>query len=194
MKRIIPSSEAALRAISHAACIVGGWLVILLSIGICVEVFLRKVFSESLQGIDEYGGYTLATTASLGLAYCFYEHAHIQIDVVVRKLPKRLGRVFAVIAILALGIVVGMLALGAIRLTDESYLFGAFSNTPLRTPIYYPQAIWAGGFCLFFLAIVLRLLHLLQTILLGDKDATSDLLGEARSGEDSQITRIQGIE
>ncbi|MEM7744835.1 MAG: TRAP transporter small permease [Pseudomonadota bacterium] len=194
MRRVIPAAETALKAVSHAACIVGGWLVILLSVGICVEVVLRKAFSQSLQGIDEYGGYALAVTASLGMAYCFYEHAHIKIDLVVRKLPKRFARVLSVIAIVALGIVVGMLALEAFSLSEESYMFGAFSNTPLRTPIYYPQAIWALGFGLFVLAIVLRLLHIMQSLLLNDSAATGELLGESGTVEGTKPTPMQGIE
>ncbi len=194
MKRIIPNAEAAVRAVSHGACIVGGWLVILLSFGICIEVFLRKVFNESLQGVDEYGGYALATTASLGLAYCFYEHAHIRIDLVVRKLPRSLARVFGVIAIIALGSVVWMLAYEAVRLTQESHMFGAFSNTPLRTPIHYPQAIWAAGFGLFFIAILLRLLHVLQAALLRDSAALGDMLGEADAEPEGDPGRMRGVE
>ncbi|WP_417720200.1 TRAP transporter small permease subunit [Salipiger sp.] len=195
MKRIIPTAEAALQAVSHAACIIGGWFVILLSFGICVEVVLRKVFNASLQGIDEYGGYALATTASLGLAYCFYEHAHIRIDLVVRKLPRPVGRLLAVLAIAILGVVVAMLALEAYRLTEESQMFGAFSNTPLRTPMVYPQAIWTAGFCLFFLAILVRLLHLFQTVLTGDEAGTAELLGENASGAGSvDGARVQGLE
>jgi len=194
MKRIIPNAETALRAVSYASCIVGGWLVILLSFAIFVEVLLRKVFNKSLQGVDEYGGYALATTAALGLAYCFYEHAHIRIDLVVRVLPKMLGRVLAIFAIAVFGVVVGILALEAVRLTQESYMFGAFSNTPLRTPLYYPQAIWATGLCLFFVVIVLRLLHLLQAAVQRDTDAIRDMLGETVSDDSYETTRMQGIE
>ncbi|PIL17721.1 hypothetical protein P775_23385 [Puniceibacterium antarcticum] len=152
------------------------------------------MFNESLQGVDEYGGYALATTASLGLAYCFYEHAHIRIDLVVRKLPKMLGRVFAVFAVAAFGTVIGLLAIEAVRLTEESYMFGAFSNTPLRTPIYYPQAVWAAGLCLFFVAIALRLLRLLQAAMQRDSDSIGDMLGEAESDDGHEATRLQGIE
>lgn len=168
-------------ALSRAACIIGGWCVILLAVGICVEVVLRKVFNDSLQGVDEYGGYVLAVTASLGMAYAFYENAHIRIDLVVRRLPRRLGRVMALLAIAALGTVVATLAWEAWRLTEESHFFGAFSNTPLRTPLVYPQAIWTGGFCLFFLAILLRLLHLFQSLLTGND--VSELLGDASGPE-----------
>lgn len=194
MKRIVPAAEDVLRRVSQAACIIGGWLIILLSIGICVEVVLRKVFSTSLQGIDEFGGYALAITASLGMAYCFFEHAHIQIDLVVRKLPTRLGRVFAIIAMIGLGAVVGMIAWEAVKLTQESHMFGAFSNTPLRTPIHYPQGIWAAGFCLFFLAIVLRLIHVLQSILTRDPETTDTLLGRTGSGTAAELTRMKGLE
>lgn len=187
MKRIVPTAEAALKAVSYGACIVGGWLVIALSFAICVEVVLRRVFNDSLQGIDEYGGYALATTASLGLAYCFYEHAHIRIDLVVRRLPPWLGRILSVVAVVTLGFVAVLLALEAYRLAEESRLFGAFSNTPLRTPIFYPQAIWAAGLFLFALAIALRLVHLLQAALQRDIAAVDEMLGRATEDAPSRF-------
>ncbi|GGB17626.1 TRAP transporter small permease subunit [Allosediminivita pacifica] len=194
MKRIIPTAERGLKALSHTACILGGWFVILLSVGICIEVFLRKVFNESLQGVDEYGGYALAITASLGFAYCFYEHAHIRIDLLTRRLPRTLGRALSIFAIVMLGVVAGLLGLQSIRLAQESQLFMAFSNTPLRTPIVYPQAIWAAGFCLFFVAIVLRLLHIFQSLLSGDGDRLGDLLGESTSDDGVEGSTRQGVE
>lgn len=194
MKQIIPAAESVVRSISRGACIIGGWSVILLSIGICVEVVLRKVFSTSLQGIDEYGGYTLAVTASLGMAYCFCENAHIQIDVLVRRLPRKLARALACVAIAVLGLVVWIILFEAYRLTRESFDFGAFSNTPLRTPIGYPQAIWTGGFGLFLIAIILRLLHIAQSILTGDNARTAELLGETSTGELGKLPKVRGLE
>ncbi len=59
MKNIGNSVEGGVKTISRIAYIVGGWLLILLSIMVCAEIVLRKVFNQSLQGVDEYGGYRL---------------------------------------------------------------------------------------------------------------------------------------
>jgi TRAP-type C4-dicarboxylate transport system permease small subunit len=115
--------------------------------------------------VDEYGGYVLAITSAVGFAYTFYEGSHIRIDVLVRLLPRSLRMASWFIAHLSLIFVAALFAQHAVFLALESWDFGAFANTPLRTPLYIPQAIWAGGFCLFVIALVVRLAVILEGVL-----------------------------
>ena len=107
MRHIVNKVETAMGAVSTAFCLIGGWLLIALSFAICLEVIL------SLQGIDEYGGYALAVTSALGMAFCFYDHAHIRIDLLVRRLPSPLFRASSFIAIATLGATAWYLTSGA---------------------------------------------------------------------------------
>ena len=164
MKNLSGSVENGVKAISRMAYIVGGWALIVLSIMVCVEVVLRKVFSLSLQGVDEYGGYALAITSAVGFAFTFYEGSHIRIDVLVRLLPRFLRITSSVVAHLSLIAVAALLANYAVDLTVESWEIGAFANTPLRTPLYIPQAVWSAGLCLFVIALVVRLAVILEGV------------------------------
>lgn len=164
MKNIGNSVEGGVKTISRIAYIVGGWLLILLSIMVCAEIVLRKVFNQSLQGVDEYGGYALAVTSAIGFAFAFYEGSHIRIDVLVRRLPQSLRILSSLVAHLSLLVVAGLFAWYAALLTIESWEIDAFANTPLRTPLYIPQAIWAGGMGLFFVALSVRLLVIVEGV------------------------------
>ena len=157
MKNYTGKIEEITRPLSAVVCIAGGWFLILMSVLVCVEVLLRKVFSHSLQGVDEYGGYALALTSALGFAYAFYEGSHIKIDVLVRLLPRSWRICSALMAHISLFVVATILAYQAVLQALYSWNLKAFANTPLRTPLYIPQGIWAAGFCLFSLALGIRI-------------------------------------
>lgn len=189
MKNLSTSVEDRVKALARVACIVGGWLLILLSIMVCAEIVLRKVFNHSLQGVDEYGGYALAVTSAIGFAFAFYEGSHIRIDVLVRRLPRSLRILSSVVAHLSLLVVAGLFAKYAVLLTIESWEINAFANTPLRTPLYVPQAIWAGGMCLFFVALSVRLLVMLEGVV---RKQWPDLVAllDTRDADVAEIERV----
>ncbi len=194
MKRIVNTLETALGAVSSAACILGGWLLVALSFAICLEVVLRKAFSLSLQGIDEYGGYALAVTSALGMAFCFYDHAHIRIDLLVRRLPRLLFRASSVLAVATLGATAWYLASGAWSVTLESWQFGAFANTPLRTPLYLPQGIWAIGLTIFLAAILVRLLRVLLAAVTRDEATLRETLDHNSDEAAEVVEGVGGVE
>ena len=194
MKNIGGNAEGWVKAFSRFAYIVGGWLLILLSIMVCAEIILRKVFNQSLQGVDEYGGYALAVTSAIGFAYAFYEGAHIRIDVLVRRMPQSLRILSALVAHLSLLVVAGLFAKYAVLLTIESWEIDAFANTPLRTPLYIPQAIWAGGMCLFFVALLVRLFMIIEGAVRKQWPDLAALL-DTRDADATEIERVlQDIE
>ncbi|MBL9059563.1 MAG: TRAP transporter small permease, partial [Mangrovicoccus sp.] len=69
----------ALRALDRVAIVlalVAGVAVAILSGLIVFDIAARSLFRYSLQGTDELGGYTLALTGSLGLAFTLIRRGH----------------------------------------------------------------------------------------------------------------------
>ncbi|MCX7152023.1 MAG: TRAP transporter small permease subunit [Proteobacteria bacterium] len=66
-----------------------GLVFLYLSFAVAVETTMRKVFNQSLQGVDELGGYCLAVGAALAFTLALLSRAHIRIDLV----HERLGRI-----------------------------------------------------------------------------------------------------
>lgn len=188
MESYIGPFESFLKKLSRHVCILGGWLLILASIMICVEVVLRKIFNHSLQGIDEYGGYSLALTAALGLSYAFYESTHIRIDVLIRLLPKPLRIISGILALITLFGVAMFFAFITLSHAFESWNLGAFANTPLRTPLYIPQSIWAAGFCLFAMILGVRLLLLIEMAIRKQKSQVLNFLDTDQGASEIKTT------
>lgn len=191
MRSLLKKTESKFQSFSKYICIAGGWLLIFISVVICVEIFLRKVFSLSLQGVDEYGGYALAITASLGLTYAFYEGTHIKIDVLVRLLPQPVRIASSLLAQVTLFGVASFLAFRAILHTLESWEISAFANTPLRTPLCFPQGIWASGFTFFMIALGIRLLLVLELTVKRDGIKLKELLDTNQDEEDVKTAIVQ---
>ncbi|MGF1736581.1 TRAP transporter small permease subunit [Photobacterium satsumensis] len=160
--------EFRLKQASSKLCIVSGWLLILLSLAVCFEVLVRKIFNYSLQGVDEYGGYILAISSALGFVYAFYANSHIKIDLLVRRLPKKAQLILSLFSNACLMFVVLLFAYQTLLLAYESWEFMAISNTPLRTPIYIPQLIWSLAWFSFAIAIAFRITNMLIYIRVND--------------------------
>ena len=76
----------------------GGYILLLLSLVIVFEILARKLFSYSLQGVDEIGGYVVAGTGAFGFAYALIERTHTRIDLVLGHVPKPVRNFLNVIA------------------------------------------------------------------------------------------------
>lgn len=141
-----------LRRLTEGLAVLAGWALLGLSIAIVVEVVLRKAFRTSLQGVDELGGYLFAVTATVGFAYALFTRSHIRIDVLLRTLPPPAKAVADVIALLLLNFFVWMLLWRAVAVAWQSWSFNAMAVSPLETPLYIPQALWALAMALFAVA------------------------------------------
>ncbi len=144
MERLQEISEK----ISRFAVYICGTLLILSAVLVAVEVVMRKVFRESLQGADEYSGYILAISVTWAFSYALYRRAHIRIDALYVKLPYKVCCVLDLIALLSLLFFFSILSYLALEVLMESIRLGAQANTVRRTPLWIPQSIWVAG--LFF--------------------------------------------
>jgi TRAP-type C4-dicarboxylate transport system permease small subunit len=136
-----------------------GWMFIGLSLIVVGETVARKLFSYSLQGADELGGYILAVGSGLAFTIAFVERAHIRIDLLQAKLPaaaRALLDWFAVVSMAALALLfayVGWLVL------DETIEFQSNAPTPWATPLIYPQGAWYATLVIFALVTLVGALR-----------------------------------
>ena len=148
-----------LRGVSHVLALAVGWVLVLLSVTIVVEVFGRKLFAMSLQGVDEYGGYVLAIGSAVGFSLALFHKAHIRIDVVIRYLPVSVRAVADLVALAVLAFVAFELTFTAINVAMQSHAMQAQAVSPLRTPLDVPQGLWAAAFALFALSVIVVFLR-----------------------------------
>ena len=154
-----PSSAAAgarIDRLAAALAFVCGVGLLLLALLITWDIVARKAFGLSVQGTDELGGYVLALIGSLGMAHVLLRREFTRIDLVLPYLPARLRQVLHVAAYVALAGTVVFFAYRAGLTLQETLLFDSVANTPLQTPLWIPQGLWATGMALFAAAAVLH--------------------------------------
>jgi TRAP-type C4-dicarboxylate transport system permease small subunit len=119
---------------------------------IVYEIFARKLFNHSLQGVDEIGGYVVAITGTFGMALAALERAHTRIDVLLLRLPARVQAGLNLLSYVALGLGAAFMGYMGWRTLDESLTFGSVSSSPLQVPLWIPQSLWMAGLVLFALS------------------------------------------
>jgi TRAP-type C4-dicarboxylate transport system permease small subunit len=150
-----------IRKINVLLSLAGGYVLLLLSLVIVFEILARKLFSFSLQGVDEIGGYVVAGTGTFGFAYALIERTHTRIDIVLGHVPRLLRNS---LNILTYALVTGaalFITRYAYQALNESLLFNSHSPTPLQTPMWIPQGIWFAGLIVFSCTAMAMFVHLL---------------------------------
>ena len=133
------------------ASLAGGWWLLLFSVMTCVEIVGRKLFNVSLQGIDEYGAYTLAILAALGFSLALAEGSHTRIDLLLVRLPAPVQAALNLVAALLLAAVAVLLLVRGFDVVAQSWRFMSVANSPLQTRLWIPQAVWLAALGLFTL-------------------------------------------
>lgn len=132
-----------------------GYAFFALSIFIVVEILARKLFNYSFQGADEIGGYVLAAGTAGGFGFALIHRSHTRIDLLVSRLSGRRQAAFNLLAYVSLAAFATFMAWRACATLQQSIEFGSLASTPLQTPLWIPQSIWAGGLVLFAVAALI---------------------------------------
>lgn len=158
------------KQISYFSSCVFGYLCVALSVFICIEVILRKLFSTSLQGADELGGYVLAITSSIAFCVALIGNNHIRIDLVHYKFPKKMQALLNWVAKLSIVFLALLLAYASVGVLQETVSYGSTAPTPWATPLKYPQFFWCIGSILFSLLAVYYLYSATRLLIAGRWD------------------------
>lgn len=182
--------------ISKFVAIIAGYALVGLSIMITYDVVARKVFNASSVGTDEVGGYIVAIMAAFGFTYALLQHAHTRIDVFLKFFKGRLRAFFNAFALLCISIYASFMAWRAIDTLIESIHFGSRANTPLRTPQWIPQSLWACGLIIFALATILLTIHALWLLFRGKFEKNIVLYSPKTLQEEikEEIVAVEGFE
>ncbi len=139
---LMPRLTAALSAVF-------GWAFLALAALVTIETLVRKLFSVSLQGVDELGGYVLAVGSSLAFTIALIDRAHVRIDLVHRKLPRRIRAALDAVAASLLALFALLLVWVGYGVIRETLEYQSTAQTPWATPLIYPQGLWYATLLVF---------------------------------------------
>lgn len=128
-----------------------GIIFLVLSVIVAVETVARKVFSFSLQGADELGGYALALGSTLAFTLAIIGRNHIRVDVFHELLPRRVQAGLNWLSMTLLALFSTVVVLVSFNVLRETMQFGSTAQTPWATPLIVPQSLWYAGFIVFML-------------------------------------------
>src|SRR6266567_6007417 len=131
-----------------------GAIFLVLSVVVTVETIARKVFSFSIQGADELGGYALAVGSTIAFSLALMGRNHIRVDVFHEMFPRRLQAILNWLSVTMIALFAIAIALVSIKVLRETMEYGSTAQTPWATPLIYPQSIWYAGFVLFMLVAI----------------------------------------
>jgi len=66
-----------MKKLEGLAASIFGLAFLVLAVAVTIETVMRKVFNQSLQGVDELGGYILALAGALSFSVALVARAHI---------------------------------------------------------------------------------------------------------------------
>jgi TRAP-type C4-dicarboxylate transport system permease small subunit len=186
---------AFLDKLARAAIVAGGGMIFAAALLVSADVLARKLFGTSLGGADELSGYALAISTTWGLAAVLFARGNVRVDALYQHLPPRLRGALDLFGLVALSLFAIPLARHGYAVLETSWSLGALSNTPLKTPLWIPQALWVAGLVLFALMLVVLLVRASAAFVHGDLGTLHRLAGarsiqEEAAGEAAHGERV----
>lgn len=165
--------------LSNLASIIAGLMILTMAFVIAIDITARKFLNWTLQGADEFAGYTLAITGALALTHALFHKKHIRIDSILRPLNRWpvLRAAMDIFALVALAVFIIPLTALAGRVFWDSWNYGSKANTIIEVPLIYPQSLWLFGFIFFSAIILLLLLRSVIALLRRDLKTVNKLIG-----------------
>ena len=150
--------QSAAEGISRVGAIVGGAMLLIASILICIDITLRYTLSITLGGADELSGYALAISSAWGFSAALLSRSHIRIDTVYVRLKSVTARALLdLISLATLLFFFGMVTFYAWGVVRQSWVADSHSLSAIEAPLIIPQGLWFAGLLFFVLLCVLLL-------------------------------------
>ena len=170
--------QAAAEGISRIGAIIGGAMLLVASVLICIDITLRYTMSVTLGGADELSGYALAISSAWGFSAALLSRSHIRIDTVYVRLKSIKAR--ALLDLISLATMMGffgMVAWYAWGVVQQSWVSDSHSLSALEAPLVVPQGLWFAGLLFFVLLCALLLVRGLLAFMAGDYNGLFALIG-----------------
>src|ERR1700730_5673086 len=163
--------------ISRVGAIVGGALLLIASIAICIDITLRYTLSWTVGGADELSGYALAIASAWGLSAGLLTRSHIRIDTVYVRVRTRGRAVLDLLSLAAFMFFCSLVTYHAWGVLKQSWQSDSHSLSEIQMPLIVPQGLWVLGLAFFVAVSALLFVRGLRSFLANDLDALFALIG-----------------
>jgi TRAP-type C4-dicarboxylate transport system permease small subunit len=170
--------QAAAEGISRIGAIIGGAMLLVASVLICIDITLRYTMSVTLGGADEISGYALAISSAWGFSAALLSRSHIRIDTVYVRLKSiKVRALLDLISLATLMGFFGMVTWYAWGVVKQSWVSDSHSLSAIEAPLVIPQGLWFAGLLFFVFLCALLLVRGLLAFMAGDYPGLFALIG-----------------
>jgi TRAP-type C4-dicarboxylate transport system permease small subunit len=170
--------QAAAEGISRIGAIIGGAMLLVASVLICIDITLRYTMSVTLGGADEISGYALAISSAWGFSAALLSRSHIRIDTAYVRLKSiKVRALLDLISLATLMGFFGMVTWYAWGVVKQSWVSDSHSLSAIEAPLVIPQGLWFAGLLFFVFLCALLLVRGLLAFMSGDYPGLFALIG-----------------
>lgn len=170
--------QAAAEGVSRVGAIIGGAMLLVASVLICIDITLRYTMSITLGGADELSGYALAISSAWGFSSALLSRSHIRIDTVYVRLKSiKVRALLDLISLATLMGFFGMVTWYAWGVVKQSWVSDSHSLSAIEAPLVIPQGLWFAGLLFFVLLCALLLVRGLLAFIARDYNGLFALIG-----------------
>jgi TRAP-type C4-dicarboxylate transport system permease small subunit len=196
MKRLQGFAET----IARGGAIVGGAMLLVAALTICLDIFLRYTFAATVGGADELAGYALAIASAWGFSAALLSRSHIRIDTIYVRSRTRVRAALDLVSLGTFAVFIALVAWHGWGVLEQSLTSGSRSLSELETPLVVPQGIWLAGLVFFVAVAALLFVRALAALVQGNVAQLFQLIGSksavAEAEEEVRATAhaMQGTE
>jgi TRAP-type C4-dicarboxylate transport system permease small subunit len=130
---------------------VASTLFVVIILLICIDVGMRYFFNEPQVWAAEVCEYLMFAIAFMGAPWLLKQGGHVNVDIVVDRVPSKTRRLLAVAAGFVGAAVCGILAWFGAAAALDAYRSGVIEVRTLDVPKYYFMVVMALGYLLLFI-------------------------------------------
>lgn len=149
-------------------------LILFMMISTVADVGRRQFAGKAIDGVIEMGEVLMVSTVFLGLAYAETRGAHVNMTLVVRKLPPRIAAIANSLGLLLVLLVVGWMVYVTGMRAYESFSANEYRFGLVQIPIWPARIALAVGLAAYFAALLPRLVDDIRSIIRPEKPSIED--------------------
>src|ERR1044072_8159771 len=169
--------QAIAAGISRVGAIVGGAMLLIASIVMCIDIALRYTISKTLGGADELSGYALAIASAWGLSAAVLTRSHIRIDTVYVRVKSRLRAMLDLMSLAAFIFFFSLVTYYAWGVLKQSWDSDSHSLSEIQMPLVVPQGLWVAGLVFFVFVSALLFVRGARSFVANDLEALFSRIG-----------------
>ncbi len=156
---MIKSIINAIDRLSKAGAYLSYLLLIIIIVLIVINIILMSFFNKSIMITDEYSAYMFAAFIMFSLAFTLKERAHIRINVLSSKLPKKIQKILQ-LSTTTVAVLISIYGLYySAFIVYQAYIYQMRADTVAQTLIYIPQICMPIGFLMLTLQLIAEFLR-----------------------------------